>query len=99
MEVSVEMWAFEDGRIRTVVIPDEKIREEAPHNGILELVFYYGQNEIQPLGICSVSVGDVVLLNGKRFRCAISGWEELDEEAYLRLVMMSKEKRLSEYFA
>ena len=44
---------------------------------LLEAVFYYGQNDFQPVpGICSVSVDDVVLLDGKRFKVAFMGFTE-----------------------
>ena len=46
------------GQTRLVSVADKpRTREE-----LLEVIFYYGQNDIQPAGCCSVSVGDVIEL-------------------------------------
>jgi hypothetical protein len=72
--VEVEMVAFMNGAIRPVDVPmDEFLAEDEA--GQLELVFKYGQNDFQPKQFCSVSVGDVVRLNGRRFRVGGMGWE------------------------
>jgi hypothetical protein len=57
MIFEVEMNAFMDGKIREVNVPDQEL---APNDHIqnLEKVFYYGQNDFQPVADrCSVSVG------------------------------------------
>lgn len=82
MKIEVEMWAFCEGKIREVEIPADKCPESVSESVLLEMVFHFGQNDFQPLPIPSVSVGDVVLLNGARFLCRMSGWKELNEADY-----------------
>lgn len=73
----VEMNAFQDGVIREVQVP----KEELAPNDIdqnLEKIFYYGQNDFQPVeGRCSVSMGDVIRFNGSRYEVAMFGFEEV----------------------
>ncbi len=77
MTIQVEMLAFGDGQLRTVEIPDAEAAG-CDTEGLLELVFYYGQNDFQPRPMPSVSVGDVARLpDGRRFECAGFGWEEI----------------------
>lgn len=76
MEVKVSMEAFGNNGIRTVVLPKE-FESEENINTILEGVFYYGQNDIQPLPFPSVSVGDVIILRGKEYRVESIGFEEI----------------------
>jgi len=60
MDINVEMNAFNDGKIRTVNVPDEEMTGIIEQD--LELVFKYGQNDFQPKPISSVSVDDVVVM-------------------------------------
>ncbi len=61
MEINVEMWAFQDGILREVDVPDEELTGCIEKD--LELVFRYGQNEIQPQNkMCGVSVGDIIVM-------------------------------------
>jgi hypothetical protein len=86
--IEVEMCAFEDGKIRTVVFPNaEGVGQttESPFwrdlttDQKLDHIFYYGQNDFQPLGNhCSVSVGDVIRLEGKRYRVDAVGFTEIE---------------------
>jgi hypothetical protein len=77
MKVKVEMWAFQEGKIRIVEIPRN------PHQTdlvipILSEIFKYGQNEFQPNPErCSVSVGDVINLFNKRWLVMPKGFREL----------------------
>lgn len=75
--VEVEMSAFMGPDvIRPVDVPMDEFLG-ADEAGQLELVFLYGQNDFQPKQFCSVSVGDVVRLNGRRFKVAGLGFEEV----------------------
>jgi len=67
MIFEVELWAFHhperDGpavRVRQVDVPDREVDAAGTVEAVLERVFYYGQNDFQPLPLPSVSVGDVV---------------------------------------
>lgn len=77
MKIEVELIAFGNGQIRTVEVPDSDMEEPRPLTEKLELVFTYGQNDFQPLGMPSVSVGDVVRFDGKRYRVEAMGYEEV----------------------
>ena len=89
--IEVEMYAFEDGNIRHVIIPiSEGIGQasESPYwNNLdthqkLDQIFYYGQNDFQPVpNHCSVSVGDIIRLEGKRYRVEATGFAEVAELA------------------
>lgn len=72
----VEMHKFHGGAIRRVDVPADEVRG-ADDDQILELVFRYGQNDFQPKQMSSVSVGDVVRLNGKRYRVEPMGFATL----------------------
>lgn len=76
MIVEVEMRAFGGGKIRPVEIPDEY--KDIPDEEVLDIVFYWGQNDFQPLPYPSVSVGDVVRLNGSLYACRSTGWEKIN---------------------
>jgi hypothetical protein len=80
MNVRVRMIAFGNGAIRTVSIPnwDETKSVESK----LESVFHYGQNEIQPKRSPSVSVGDVIELDGKLHLVCGAGFREMSEAEY-----------------
>lgn len=73
MIVEVEMLRFGGGAIRPVEIPNRYLH--AVDEEILEKVFYWGQNDFQPLQFPSVSVGDVARVNGKRYECMPIGWK------------------------
>jgi len=87
MEITAYMLAFGDETpipTRTITIPDHDVcpdhddPDEDALGRLLELAFYYGQNDFQPLPIRSLSVGDVVELNdGSLHRVLGIGWESL----------------------
>ena len=89
--IEVEMQAFGGGRIRTVVIPAvEGVGQttKSPFWGDLtteqrlDHIFYYGQNDFQPVANHrSVSVGDIIRLEGKRYRVDAVGFTEIPESA------------------
>ena len=73
--------AFMDGVTRVVNIPDEN--ETKDNEAILGAVFYYGQNEFQEVAnCCSVSVGDVVNLRGKRWLVLPFGFSEMMDKEW-----------------
>ncbi len=83
MEVPVHMLAFHDepNLVRKVKLRNQDIG--APIDKILEAVFHFGQNEAQPIpGICSVSVGDVVELNGTYHMVAAEGFREMPKAEF-----------------
>jgi hypothetical protein len=77
MKIEVEMRAFMDGAIRVVNIPDEELGPDPTEMAVLELVFKYGQNDFQPQQMTSVSVGDVVRYDGRRFEVYSTGFKEV----------------------
>jgi hypothetical protein len=102
VEIDVQLLAFMDGDVRTVTIPDDEWRaacetDAANRSGLpdaaLEKVFYYGQNDIQPIQgwverhLPSVSVGDVAIVDGKCFRVDSFGFSAMTVqqlEAYVQ---------------
>ena len=82
MRVTVELWAFQDGIERVVEIPDERA-EAAYDAALLNLVYHYGQNDVQPVADrCSVSMGDVIVLpDGSRWSVGFVGFEPDDGSA------------------
>jgi hypothetical protein len=75
----VRLMAFGDGKIREVNVPDvttNNIEE------VLDLVYHYGQNEIQPLLLPSVSVGDVIEAGDRLFVVKLSGFAEMTKEEF-----------------
>jgi hypothetical protein len=72
----VEMLAYGGGDIRPVDVPIEELKGRTEAE-ILEVVFYYGQNDFQPKPFPSVSVGDVIRFDGKRFFVSCVGFEVL----------------------
>ena len=85
--VEVEMEAFSGGRIRTVVIPvaggvgqttESPFWRDLTTEQKLDHIFYYGQSDFQPVANhCSVSVGDIIRLEGKRYRVDAVGFTEI----------------------
>jgi hypothetical protein len=89
--IDVEMQAFGGGRIRTVVIPvaegpgqatESAFWQELTTDQKLDHIFYYGQNDFQPVpNHCSVSVGDIIRLERKRYRVDAVGFSEIPQSA------------------
>jgi hypothetical protein len=89
--IEVEMQAFGDAKIRTVVIPaaegvgqttESRFWRDLTTHQKLDHIFYYGQNDFQPVANhCSVSVGDIIRLDGKRYRVDAVGFTEVSESA------------------
>jgi hypothetical protein len=73
--VEVEITAM--GAVRPVDIPAAELPDGAGLDAVLELAFKYGQNDFQPKRFYSVSVGDVIRYQGRRFLVAGLGFEEI----------------------
>lgn len=73
----VELNAFQDGKIRSVKVPENELTENE-HELNLETIFKYGQNDLQSIaGCCSVSVGDVIRYNGERWEVKAIGFDKI----------------------
>lgn len=73
----VEMRAFQAGVIREVRVPASELTGEPMHD--LERVFYWGQNDFEPVPRrCSVSCGDVVRYDGKRWEVMPCGFKQIE---------------------
>lgn len=83
-EVIVELWAFQEGKERPVATAEEEETD-------LDEIYYYGQNECQPVeGCASVSVGDVICLHdGSRHLVLGNGFLRLDAAAYERYIKLA----------
>jgi hypothetical protein len=89
--IEVEMQAFVGGKIRTVGVPvaecvgqttESPFWRDLTTDQKLDHIFYYGQNDFQPVANHrSVSVGDIVRLEGKRYRVDAVGFTEIPESA------------------
>lgn len=89
MTVKVHMFAFAEAgdrsMVRMVNIPDDEFSRAKDIHTKLELVFRYGQNDFQPQPIPSVSVGDVVELDGRYFTATSAAWKEFTKKEFLAL--------------
>lgn len=93
------MLAFEDdGVVRQVEVPDDKVILTKSHIELLELIFYYGQNDFQPQQVCSVSMGDVVELDDKIYRCEAVGWKEITPEQLKEYEALDRRDRVLSFF-
>lgn len=82
MKIAVHMFAFANGAIRWVEIPQDVVPVLHTAKDWLEMVFHYGQNDFQPQPMPSVSMGDVVELHkdGQTFwRCEACGWKPVSK--------------------
>lgn len=86
MQFKVHMLAFGNpGEIRIVDVPENRFIMEDYHNNIvsldecLQIIFRYGQNDFQPKKHPSVSVGDVIEFNNKKYRVDMIGFSEVQE--------------------
>jgi hypothetical protein len=75
MIFEVEMWAFDGGKIKSVKVPDADIKRCKKVEAALEVIFANGQKEGQ-----SISVGDVIRYDGKRWRVLGLGFKEITED-------------------
>lgn len=82
MIVKASMYASASGAVREIDVPDAELVGTVEEK--LERVFRWGQNDFQPRPCPSLSVGDVVCLDGRDFLVRSFGWRELTESELLR---------------
>lgn len=81
MDVDVLMLVFMDGETRTVHVNDELINDGTSVDELLGLVYHWGQNDFQPVkDRCSVSVGDVIVLDGNNWLVMPMGFSQMTGE-------------------
>ena len=90
--VRVHLLSYTDYCVREVYVPTSEWCE-ADFDGKLQLVFKYGHNEFQPQHCRSVSVGDVVELNGELYLVAFSNFHHVSVSEFARLCMMDPSDR------
>ncbi len=97
MKFFVQMLAFQPEFCkRTVEVPDDEVSDDVME--LLDLIFKYGQNEIQPVtGICSVSSGDVIEIQSPiqthLYLVQTLGFEKLTPEEYNNYRSLNREDR------
>ena len=79
MIFKVQMWAFMDGMIREVDVPDHLIKNNIDD---LDAIYMYGQNEMRSLRMCSVSPCDVIEYNDELYLIAMCGFEKMSKAEY-----------------
>jgi len=76
MTFAVQLTMFQHGVVRLVTVPDYELNGVLSHD--LEKIFYYGQNIVQPNDKrVSVSMGDIIWKDGRRFLIMAEGFEEM----------------------
>lgn len=100
MIVKVAMRAHHDQNVvREVSLPDTFRGKGRTKVELLEAVFRCGQNDFQPVeGICSVSVGDVIVLDaelgfGRYHLITNTGFNRLTEQQHMAIGSMSVDER------
>lgn len=92
MIFQVEMLAFGNwGEIREVEVPDNLVTDNTDE--MLENVFHYGQNDFQPQQHPSVSMGDVIRLDGQKFLVCDFGFRPLTQTEYSEYTRMGQRDR------
>jgi hypothetical protein len=90
--VKVELWALMSGAIREVKLPD--MPDDASVEDILDATWHWGQNDFQAVkDRCSVSMGDVVLLDNERYIVAMMGFHKMSDDEYQRYIKLSPQGR------
>lgn len=82
MKVKTHLLAFEEDMIRMVEIPDEVGVRGASEDDILNETFAYGQNDFQPQQMPSLSVGDVIELNGEYHLIMSVGFKKIAQSEF-----------------
>lgn len=105
MIVRVYMLAFNGiDKVRSVDIPEEDfVYAMAPDRiadrleRVLGLVYHYGQNDVQPLPMESVSMGDVIRFAGKMYVVRGFGFAELSAVDMVDYISMCPRDRCFSY--
>lgn len=74
----VELLAHGDGAIREVKLPAKEYKGK-PLQEIRSAIMHYGQNDVQPQLLPSVSVGDVIQMDGDRWKVVGNGFEKVPD--------------------
>lgn len=97
MKFKVQMLAYQGEQCsREVEVPASVITAGISDKQLLELIYIYGQNDMQVVeGVCSVSVGDVIELGDKLYQVCMVGFKEMSRDEYDKYLGMSQDERLS----
>lgn len=94
MKLKAYLFAYAGGAERIISIPDAELAACKTETDRLELAFYYGQNDFQPLPFPSLSVGDVVEMDGQLFRVEGCGWTNIsrskERDGYLHAIRLNQ---------
>ena len=105
MIVKVHMLAFCSEPGEPVLTRDVELADENWNDlsliEKLEQIFYYGQNDFQPREKCpSVSMGDVIDLEGQKYIVLALGFGKCSEETYQELLTLNhRERQLAAFTA
>ncbi len=92
MNFQVEMLAFGNwGEIRNVEVPGNLVTDNTDE--MLEHIFHYGQNDFQPVQHPSVSMGDIIRLQEKRYLVCDFGFRPLTPVEYSCYTRMAQRDR------
>lgn len=98
MIVDVELWAFGEGEVRQVEIPDVLVKDLADKpamlHTVLGAVFRYGQNDYDPQQLPSVSVGDVINIYGGKYMIKSVGFHSMSKSEYESYIRLPRVKRI-----
>lgn len=75
----VELNMFAQGVIREVEVPADDIEARMGTLAVLDHIWKWGQNELQPMSVPSVSMGDVIRYDGRRWLITAEEYKELKE--------------------
>ena len=94
----VHMLAFCEHDVRHVVVPRAELRQAEDEEAILDLVYKYGQNDfaIYEQRMPSVSMGDVIDLNGALYRVESVGFKKMTLAEFIAYHEMPRRERVFE---
>jgi hypothetical protein len=98
MKINVMMLAFgRDKEVREVDIPDERIQKHEMVEEMLDLVYHYGQNDLQPKQCASVSVGDVIVYKEEKYLVCSTSFRKLTQIEFDQFLKLSpSDRRMNE---
>jgi hypothetical protein len=86
-----------DHDIREIEVPDAEVVEDI--KDLLEVIFHYGQNNLQPRKFPSLCAGDVVEIGEQFWLCLSAGWRELSLDELKNYRQLSHDEKWDVYFA
>ena len=102
MKFNVLMLAFSFGKeneVREVEVPDERIKnnvnvaDDANIAVVLDLVYHYGQNDVQPKQHPSVSMADIIVYNDEKYLVCSAGFRRLTQIEFDEFLKLSHSDR------